>query len=58
MRAAHALPLTDYEDAILHAGATAAGLDAIVTRDLADFRGAAHPIYSPADVLASLPPTT
>ena len=54
LRAALALPLKDYEDAVQVASAQANGLDAIVTRDLADFAGATLPVYSPADFLTQL----
>lgn len=39
-------PITDYEDAVQHACA-AAGLDAIITRNLADYKHATLPVYSP-----------
>jgi len=55
LRAAEVLPFSDYEDAVQHASATASGLDAIVTRDLADYKGATLPVFSPADFLAQLP---
>ena len=54
LRAALALPLKDYEDAVQVASAQANGLEAIVTRDLADFAGATLPVYSPADFLTQL----
>ncbi len=43
LRAALTLPLKDYEDAVQVASAQANGLEAIVTRDLADFAGATLP---------------
>lgn len=52
---AYQLPLTDYEDAAQLASALAYGLDAIVTRDPADFAGASIPVLSPADFLSQLP---
>jgi predicted nucleic acid-binding protein len=55
LSAALALPMADYEDAIQHASATAAGVAAIVTRDPADFAGATLPVFSPTDFLAQLP---
>jgi hypothetical protein len=51
---AFALSFTDYEDAVQHASAVAGGLDAIVTRNLDDYKNAALPIYSPADFLNHL----
>ena len=47
-------PITDYEDAAQHASAQALGLDAIVTRNLADYKNAALPVFSPAELLAQL----
>lgn len=49
-----ALPFSDYEDAVQHAGASASGLDAIVTRNLDDYKNATLPIYSPTDFLGQL----
>jgi predicted nucleic acid-binding protein len=54
LEAAFALPFTDYEDAVQHASAASAGLDAIVTRNLDDYKNAALPVYSPADFLNQL----
>lgn len=47
-------PTNDYEDAVQHACAEAAGLDAIVTRTPGDYRHAALPVFSPADFLKRL----
>jgi predicted nucleic acid-binding protein len=52
--AAFALSFTDFEDAVQHASAASAGLDAIVTRNLNDYKNAALPVYSPADFLNQL----
>jgi predicted nucleic acid-binding protein len=49
-----ASPISDYEDAVQHACAVAAGLDAIVTRNLADYKNATLPVYSPTDFLDHL----
>jgi predicted nucleic acid-binding protein len=54
LQEAHHLPFTDYEDAVQHACATVAGLDAIVTRNLADYKNATLPVYSPTDFLGHL----
>ncbi len=54
-QAALALPFSDYEDAVQHASATANGMNAIVTRNLADYRRATLPVFSPTDFLAQLP---
>jgi predicted nucleic acid-binding protein len=53
---AHRLTFTDYEDAVQHACAKASGLDAIVTRNLADYKNATLPVFSPADFLSQLTP--
>lgn len=55
VQAALALSFSDYEDAVQHASATANGMAAIVTRNLADYRRATLPVFSPADFLAQLP---
>lgn len=49
-----ALPFTDYEDAVQHASATVGNLDAIITRNLDDYKNAALPVYSPTDFLNQL----
>ena len=53
---AHRLTFTDYEDAVQHACATASGLDAIITRNLADYKNATLPVFSPTDFLNQLTP--
>jgi predicted nucleic acid-binding protein len=58
---AHALPGNDFEDNIMIAAAVAASLDAIVTRNVADFAHSPIPVWEPAELLkrlaaASLPP--
>lgn len=54
LTSAIALPFGDYEDAVQHASATAGGLDAIVTRNLDDYKNAALPVFSPTDFLNRL----
>lgn len=49
-----ALPFTDYEDAVQHESAVASGLDAIVTRNLKDYKNAALPVFAPDDFLQHL----
>lgn len=49
-------PIKDYEDAVQHACAAAAGLDAVVTRNLDDYKNAALPVFSPPDFLRRLKP--
>jgi predicted nucleic acid-binding protein len=53
---AFTLPFTDYEDAVQNAAATASKLDAIVTRNLKDYKNATLPVFSPADFLNQLTP--
>jgi len=55
LQSAHTLQWSDYEDAVQHASATASGMDAIVTRNLEDYRRAMLPVFSPAAFLAQLP---
>lgn len=45
---------TDFEDAVLHESAKHANLDAIITRNQADFKAAKLAIYSPHEFLATL----
>lgn len=54
LQAALALPLADYEDAVQLAGALASQLDAIVTRNLEDYKNATLPVVSPAELLTRL----
>jgi predicted nucleic acid-binding protein len=54
MENALSLPLDDYEDAVQLAGALASGLDAIVTRNEKDFRGASIQILAPEALLKRL----
>ena len=43
---------TDFEDAVTHEAARQVGADALVTRNLRDFKHSAVPVYSPGDMLA------
>ena len=43
----------DYEDAV-HTSATASGLEAIITRNLSDYKTATLAVFSPTDFLAKL----
>jgi predicted nucleic acid-binding protein len=54
LRAALALSLRDYEDAVQLASGLASRADVIVTRDSADFADAPIPVLSPSDFLARL----
>lgn len=48
------LDFKDYEDAVQHECAAAEKLDAIVTRNIKDYRNAALEVYSPGDFLKIL----
>lgn len=50
-------PISDFEDAIQSASAVNAKLDAIVTRNLSDYKNSPLPVYSPSDFLALLAAT-
>lgn len=52
---ADALPGSDFEDSILIAAATTASLDAIVTRNVADFVHSPIPVWDPTGLLTRLP---
>lgn len=54
LNGASALPLADYEDAVQHASATTSHLDAIVTRNVSDYKNAPLPVFAPADFLNHL----
>lgn len=54
MQRALTLPFADYEDAVQHESAKASQLDAIVTRNIDDYRSATLPVLSPTDFLSQL----
>ena len=54
LKDAFALPISDYEDAVQHCCATAEGLEAIVTRNVRDYKNATLPIFTPAEFLEKL----
>ncbi len=54
LRDATSLGWADFEDAVLHESARAAGADAIVTRDRKGFARAKLRTYTPAELLALL----
>lgn len=54
LRGALALPFADFEDAVLHEAARAAGAEAIVTRNIRDFTEADLPVFEPRELLAAL----
>ena len=45
---------SDYEDAVQHSSAAASGLDAIITRNVRDYKNATLPVFSPTGFLAKL----
>ncbi len=51
---AQRLAFTDYEDAVQHACAIAGNLDAIVTRNLDDYKNASLLVFTPTDFLNHL----
>lgn len=51
------LDIPDYEDAVLHEAARAAGADAIVTRDRGGFSRATIPVLAPRELLAAMAAT-
>jgi predicted nucleic acid-binding protein len=54
LTSAFALRFVDYEDAVQHASAAAMSLDAIVTRDLHDYKYATLPVFTPDAFLQHL----
>jgi predicted nucleic acid-binding protein len=54
LNAAFALPFSDYEDAVQHCCATAAGLEAIVTRNVRDYKNSTLPVFTPAEFLSHI----
>ena len=48
------IDFADYEDAVLHEAARAAGANAIVTRDRGGFAGSAIPALDPQEMLAAI----
>jgi predicted nucleic acid-binding protein len=52
---ADALPGNDLEDNMLIAAAVTAGVDAIITRNIADFSHSPIPVWEPAELLKQLP---
>lgn len=48
------LSLSDYEDAVQHATATANRLDTIVTRNIEDYKSATIPVFTPTEFLIEL----
>ena len=55
LRSALSSGIPDYEDAVLHSAARSAHADCIVTRNIKDFRRATLTVYTPEEMLLSLP---
>jgi predicted nucleic acid-binding protein len=51
LKSALSLPFRDYEDAVQHAAAKAAGLEAIITRNVKDYAAATLPVFTPGDFI-------
>lgn len=51
------LAFNDYEDAVQHAAATHARLEAIITRNTSDFTNATLPVFTPTNFLLNFFPT-
>lgn len=54
LNAAFALPFNDYEDDVQHCCATAAGLEAIVTRNVRDYKNSKLPVFTPSEFLSHI----
>jgi len=54
LRSALVLGFSDFEDAVLHEAASAAGASAIVTRNGRDFVRASLPVFEPHELLAAV----
>jgi predicted nucleic acid-binding protein len=48
------LPFADYEDAVQYCCATAEGLEAIVTRNVTDYKNSTLPVFTPAEFLSHI----
>lgn len=51
LNSALSLPFRDYEDAVQHAAASSAGLEAIITRNEKDYSAATLPIFTPKEFI-------
>ncbi len=49
LNSALSLPFRDYEDAVHHAAASGAALEAIITRNVKDYSAATLPIFTPKE---------
>jgi predicted nucleic acid-binding protein len=50
-----AIGFKDFEDAVQHASAVAAGLEGIITRNISDYKPAKLPVFTPSDYLNLYP---
>lgn len=51
LKSALSLPFRDYEDAVQHAAANAAGVEAIITRNVKDYSAATLQIFTPEEFI-------
>ena len=54
LQAALSLPMTDYEDAVQLASAVSQQLDAVITRNVDDYKNATLPVLTPSEFLTRL----
>ena len=54
MQVALSSPIADYEDAVQHASAVAAGSDVIITRNIEDYRNATLAVLSPPGFISRM----
>ena len=47
----------DFEDAVQHASAVAAGLDGIITRNVVDYQMSSLPVFTPLEYISQIPLT-
>ena len=47
----------DFEDAVQHASAVAAGLDGIITRNVVDYQMSSLPVFTPLEYISQFPLT-
>lgn len=57
LNSALSLPFPDYEDAVQHAAASSAGLEAIITRNEKDYSAATLPVFSLREFVQRYLPT-
>ena len=57
LKSALSLPFRDYEDAVQHAAANAAGVEAIITRNVKDYSAATLQIFTPEEFIQQYLPS-